>query len=260
MAERSRSHPTNPLLIMDTVLHLENKGKTARVLLQGLPSDRPKTALQQRTNVGALVSYRIINGINPAIDPFRAKPADFIAADPELSLIGAGQVMEAEMLSTAYYNPAQSIDDKEGKEGEEIEPVADFKLVDIIYDAEGNEKERRSHLVRKTNLNDLLPVKIGKRMPIEQAFTSFVFRHTYQIVHEDGVTMEFLFNIANDLHQKQEVALVGAGAKGAQPLVVREKGSPYRGFLYGEIGTGEYEGRYKLLLLLSDRELKKSDS
>jgi hypothetical protein len=238
---------------MDTVLHLENQGKTARVLLQGLPSDRPKIALQQRTNVGALVSHRIINGINPAIDPFRAKPEDFIGADPELSLIGAGQVMEAEMLSTAYYNPAQST------EGEEIEPVADFKLVDIIYDAEGSEKERRSHLVRKTNLNDLLPVKIGKRMSIEQAFTSFVFRHTYQIVHEDGVTMEFLFNIANDLHQKQEVALVGAGTKGAQPLVVREKGSPYRGFLYGEIGTGEHEGRYKLLLLLSDRELKKSD-
>jgi len=49
---------------------------------------------------------------------------------------------------------------------------------------------------------------------------------------------------------------VGAGTKGNQPLVIREKGSPYRGFLYGEIGQGENEGKYKLLLLLSDRELK----
>jgi hypothetical protein len=131
-----------------------------------------------------------------------------------------------------------------------------FKFVDIIYDQQGQEKERRPHLIRKSNLNDHLPIKTGKRLPITQAFTDFVFRYTYQIVHEDSVTMEFLFNIAQELHQNQEVDVVGAGTKGNQPLVIREKGSPYRGFLYGEIGQGENEGKYKLLLLLSDRELK----
>jgi hypothetical protein len=236
---------------MDTILHLEYQGKTARVSLQSLPRERPKPAIQQRTQAGVMTPYKIINGINPSIDPAISKPQDFIQDDAELSLEAAGQLLEDEMLSTAYYDP-QIL-----KTEHQILPVTDFRFVDIIYDAEGQEKEKRSHVIRKANLNDLLPIKIGKRMPIEQAFTSFVFRYSYQLVHEDGVTMDFLFNIAKDLGQTQEVAIVGAGAKGNQPLVVREKGSPYRAFLYGEVGSGEDEGRYKLLLLLSDRELRK---
>jgi len=62
------------------------------------------------------------------------------------------------------------------------------------------------------------------------------------------------------LHEKQEVALLGAGPKGNQPLVVRDKGNPYRGFLYGEIGSGAQKDQYKLLLLLSDQELKRPAS
>ena len=236
---------------MDTILHLEHQGKTARLSLQSLPRRRPKPVIQQKTQVGAITPYKLINGINAMIDPFQAQPSDFIASDPELKLEGAGQILETEMISTAYYNPSNRLDG--------LKPVNDFKFVDIIYDQQGEEKERRPHLIRKSNLNDRLPIKIGKRLPITQAFTAFVFRYTYQIVHEDGVTMEFLFNIAQELHQSQEVAVVGAGAKGNQPLVIREKGSPYRGFLYGEVGQGENEGKYKLLLLLSDRELKTVD-
>jgi hypothetical protein len=236
---------------MDTILHLEHQGKTARLSLQSLPRQRPKPVIHQFTKTGTINPYKLVNGINAAIDPFQSKPEDFINFDPELALEKAGQILEAEMISTAYFNPS----DRNRSEG--LKPVTDFKFVDIIYDAEGKEKERRPHVIRKSNLNDLLPVKIGKRLSIEQAFTSFVFRYTYQIVHEDGVTMDFLFNIARELQEKNEVAIVGAGSKGNQPLVVREKGSPYRGFLYGEIGTGEHEGKYKLLLLLSDRELKK---
>lgn len=235
---------------MDTILHLEHQGKTARVSLQALPRRRPKPVIQQSTKVGAIAPYKLINGINAIIDPFQSKPEDFIDSDPELVLDNAGQILESEMISTAYFNPSDRLTQ------EELKPVTDFKFVDIIYDAEGKEKERRPHVIRKSNLNDRLPIKTGKRLPITQAFTSFVFRYSHQIVHEDGVTMEFLFNLAQELHQNQEVAIVGAGAKGNQPLVVREKGNPYRGFLYGEIGTGENEGKYKLLLLLSDRELK----
>jgi hypothetical protein len=91
-------------------------------------------------------------------------------------------------------------------------------------------------------------------MPLQQALTQFVFKQTCQILHEDGVTMDFLFGIAKDLHDKQEVALLGAGAKGNQPLVIRDKGSPYRAFLYGEVNG---DNQYKLLLLLSDQELKR---
>jgi hypothetical protein len=55
------------------------------------------------------------------------------------------------------------------------------------------------------------------------------------------------------LAERSEVALLGAGPKGNLPLVLREHGSAYRAFLYGEV---DQAGRYKLLLLLSDQELK----
>jgi hypothetical protein len=52
------------------------------------------------------------------------------------------------------------------------------------------------------------------------------------------------------------MALLGAGPKGAGPVVLRDGGSPFRAFLYGEAeGSGE-KARYRLLLLLSDQELK----
>ncbi|HSU54544.1 MAG TPA: hypothetical protein VLT36_10830, partial [Candidatus Dormibacteraeota bacterium] len=162
-------------------------------------------------------------------------------------LTRAGEILEPESLSTAFIDPADSA----------RVPVPNFVQTDIVYDATGQEKERRPHLTRKANVADIYPVKIGKRMPLQQALTQFVFKQTLQLLHEDGVTMDFLFSIAKELHEKQEVALLGAGSKGNQPLVVRDRGNPYRGFLYGEIGTGAQSSQYKLLLLLSDQELKR---
>ena len=174
-------------------------------------------------------------------------PATLIQDDPELVLDRAGLLLEPESLSTAYIDPADSA----------RIPVASFTQVDIVCDATGQEKERRPHLTRKANIADMYPVKIGKRLPLQQGLTQFVFKQTCQIIHEDGLTIDFLFNIARELHEKQEVALLGAGPKGNQPLVIRDKGNPYRAFLYGEISADKQANQYKLLLLLSDQELKR---
>ncbi len=111
---------------------------------------------------------------------------------------------------------------------------------------------------RKRNLDDLHPVKAGKRLPLIPTLTGFVWKASLQIVHEDSVTRDFLYHIARDLHEKQEMMTTGAGPKGNQPLVIRDDGTPYRGFLHGEIqpGSNPDDGQYKLLLLLSDQELK----
>lgn len=230
----------------DLVLHLEEQGKSARVSLRPLPQAHPSPDLRSRTTTGPISLVRLTNGLNPHLDPKQLKSQDLVESDPEITPGRAGQILEPELLSTAYYDA----------QAEDPQPISDFKFTDIILGPEGEEKERRPHLTRRSNLNDLLPIKLSKRIPLQQALTQFIFKLTYQIVHEDGVTLEFLFNIAQDLDQKQELALVGAGSKGNQPLVIREKGSPYRGFLYGEIGSGEDEGKYKLLLLLSDQELR----
>jgi hypothetical protein len=231
---------------MNTI-HLDSQGKTARVLFQSLPALRPKPAIRMLTKCGVVSPIRVLNGIDGKIDPAKVTGQEIIATDPELGLANAGEILDLETLTTAYYDP----------ESETPRSVADFKQIDIVYDASGQEKERRPHITRKCNLDELMPIKVGKRLPVVDALTGFVFKQIYQIVHEDGVQKDFLFGLARELHEKQEIAVMGAGAKGTLPVVVRDKGSPYRAFLYGEIGTGADEGKYKLLLLLSDQELKR---
>lgn len=228
-------------------IHIENLGKSAKVTLKKLPRATPEPAVVEKTSLGVVTPLKVINGVNSQLNPFKLTAEELIKGDPELTLARAGEVLEAESLSAAFIDPTDTA----------RAPVANFVQMDIVFDATGQEKERRPHLTRKANIADIYPIKIGKRMPLNQALTQFVFKQTCQLIHEDGVTMDFLFAIAKDLHEKQEVALLGAGPKGNQPLVVRDKGNPYRGFLYGEIGSGAQKEEYKLLLLLSDQELKR---
>lgn len=228
-------------------LHLDSAGKTARVLFEPLPPARPKPVIRLLTKVGVVSPVRVINGVTPPADPAALTPEALIQGDPEIDSASAGELLDLDSLTAAYFETG----------AEKPQPVSDFKFTDIVYDATGQEKERRPYLTRKKNINEVFPVKTGKRMPLADVLTSFVFKHICQIFHEDGVTREFLFNLAKDLHEKQEAVLIGAGTKGNQPLVVRDKGAPYRAFLTGEIGQGEDEGKYRLLLLLTDQELKR---
>jgi hypothetical protein len=227
-------------------IHLEWQGKSTRVTLQALPKATVKITPTSRTSSGQMQNFRVINGLNPKAAKLPLTPAQIAEGDPELDTARAGQVLTSEMISAAYYDPTE----------EDPRPVAGFKLVDHVFDAAGQETGTRPNLVRRPNLNELAPIKMGKRMPLEQALFSFVFKETRQIVHTDGLSYDFLYNLAKELHTKKEVAALGAGPKGNQALVLKEKGTALRGFLYGEIGTGAESDRYKLLLLLSDQELK----
>jgi len=225
-------------------IHIEYLGKSTKAQLKWLPTAQDELQIIERTSSGNLFPLKLVNGINAEINPFCLTPESVIKADPEINLQHAGRLLDPESLSSAYFQPHDLC----------RHPVSDFQQIDIVYDAQGQEKERRPHLTRKANIMETFPVKVGKRIPLTQALTQFVFKQTYQIIHEDGVTMDFLFGIAKDLHEKEEIALLGAGPKGNLPLIIRDRGNPYRGFLYGEVA----EGLYKLLILLSDQELKRA--
>lgn len=226
-------------------LHIDFQGKSARVGFASLPATRQRFVWAQRTSAGPVARVRLLNGLNPAARPAELKAADLIAGDPEIDWVRGGRRLESE-LTTAYYDPRDG----------QLAPVGDFKEIDIVTDALGNEKERRPHVVKTPNLNGVHPIKIARRLPVLQVLTGFVFRHCYQLVHEDGLVMDFLLALARDLHAKKEMALLGAGPKGNQPLVVREGGTAYRAFLYGEVNGEEY----KLVVMLSDQELKRPES
>lgn len=221
-------------------LHLELGGKSTRVNLHGLPVVKAKAEVKHATGAGEIVSRRMISGIK------KNAPVDFAAlrdGDPELDLRMAGERIDPSDTTPAYFFA----------DAEQPKPVSDFNDIDIVFDAAGNEKTRRPHLVRAANLNVAQPIKVIKRIALNEALSSFAPKQTLQLVHTDGLSFDFLRDFALDLLAKNEAAILGAGAKGNMPLVLRNHGTAYRGFL---IALSAQADRYQLLMLLSDQELK----
>ena len=128
------------------------------------------------------------------------------------------------------------------------------EVVEVIYAADGSEKDRRAPTSVPANVNETDPVVwTGKKMPKAKVVSRFAFQRAIQIRHVDGLTYDYLFAMAKELADANEMVLIGGGAGGKKPLVFQTNGSPYRGFLEGRVdGT-----KYKLLLHLSNMELKR---
>jgi len=93
----------------------------------------------------------------------------------------------------------------------------------------------------------------GKLINKNEAVRKFVFATKLQIVHINGLTYDFLYEMAKELHESNSLMILGAGSKGRDPLIFRSRSVPYRGFLEGRIK----DDKYILLLHLSNLELKK---
>jgi len=132
---------------------------------------------------------------------------------------------------------------------------AEPHFIEVIYNPDGSEKDRREPQETLANVNAEVPVKwAGKKVPIADAVRRFCFKRTLQLRHVDGLTFDYLYEMASELEKEQSTVLIGAGEKGNQPLVFQANGRGYRGFL-----EGRTDGRrYMLLLHLSDMELKNS--
>ena len=223
-------------------LHLENEGRSARVGLSAPPAEKTLAPLEQVTSAGKVKRIQALNGQRSLPS---ASSAQLIEGDPELDLQIAGRLMRD--ATAVYLDPAAA----------QPTIATEFKEVEVVYTPEGQEKERRSRVFRTANVDTTAPLKIVRRMPVRDCLGRFVFRAMQQLVHTDGLTFDFLYGLAKSLQESQSMALVGAGPKGAGPLVLRDGGTPFRAFLFGEVeGSGD-EARYRLLLLLSDQELKR---
>ncbi|ARU03443.1 hypothetical protein CCO03_00985 [Comamonas serinivorans] len=133
------------------------------------------------------------------------------------------------------------------------QPVYKVKVTERIFGPDGELKGEKDKVSRSQNVMAEVPVSwTGKKMPIAQAYNRFIFGRTYQLTHTNGLSFDFLFAMAKDLHEQQALMLVGAGPKGTDPLVFQEEGRPYRAFLEGRVRGEEY----LLLMHLSNLELK----
>ncbi|MCB9658595.1 MAG: hypothetical protein H6726_13180 [Sandaracinaceae bacterium] len=127
------------------------------------------------------------------------------------------------------------------------------EVIEVLYAPDGSERERRAPSDVPANTNVEEPVRYtGRMFTRADVARRFVFRRTVQLVHADGLTFDYLFEMARELDARDSVVLLGAGPKGAQPLVFQTNGSPYRAFLEGRTRDDSYQ----LLLHLSNMELK----
>ena len=92
----------------------------------------------------------------------------------------------------------------------------------------------------------------GRRLKKGDAVRRFVFARTIALSHQDGLTYDYLFGMAQELAESGELVMMGAGEAGKEPLILQTNGTPYRAFLEGRVDGA----RYQLLLHLSNMELK----
>ena len=98
-----------------------------------------------------------------------------------------------------------------------------------------------------------MPVKLtGKLFPKNEIYNKLVFAKKYQLSHVNGLTFDFLFEIAKELSDKDSLMMLAAGAKSNEPLVFQDGGKSYRGFLEGRV----IGATYVLLLHITNLELK----
>ncbi len=164
-----------------------------------------------------------------------------IDGDPEVDLETVGHFLQ---------NTSRVFIDKQRKI---VHKVQQFE---IVRNPDGSERERRPREMTMQNVSGDIPLLwTGRLIDKERACRKFVLSTKLQLMHINGLTYDFLYAMAKQLHEKNSMMLLGGGPKSNQPLVLRRGGTPYRGFLEGRI-DGD---RYCLLLHLSNLELKTPD-
>ena len=129
------------------------------------------------------------------------------------------------------------------------------KIKEVVFNKEGKEIKKQNPKEIVPNVrDDTPPLKwTGKFFKREEILKKFVITKSIQLRHVDGLTFQFLYDMAKTLDNKKSLMFIGGGKSGKDPLIFQTNGSPYRGFIDGRINKNQYQ----LILRLSNMELKK---
>lgn len=130
-------------------------------------------------------------------------------------------------------------------------------VLEVVTDAAGQERSRKDFEDVEATVGEeaVLPWS-GRMFDVDTVVRRFVLNRKVQLRHINGLTFDFLFEIAKTLSAAGKMLYVGTGGKGAGPLIFQRNGTPYRGFLEGRVdGDG-----FLLVLHLSNMELKRPDA
>jgi hypothetical protein len=128
------------------------------------------------------------------------------------------------------------------------------RVLEVVRGPDGAEKSRGEVVDVEANVDENAPPLpwTGRLIPVGDAVRKFAFARALQLRHVSGLTFDFLFEMAKTLHDQEKLLQIGAGPKGAQPLIFSTNGAPYRGFLEGRVSGNAYW----LVLHLTNLELK----
>ncbi len=176
-----------------------------------------------------------------ASEPLSALGQSLIDGDPEVDLERTGGFLRDN--TRVYVDADQKV-------------VRALAMWDVVHNADGSVRERRPQTLQEQNVATATPLHFsGKFLKKSEVWNRFVFATKLQVLHVNGLTYDFLFEMARELEQKDCLLLVGAG-KTNQPLVFQRGGTPYRGFLEGRTRGDSY----CLILHLSNQELKATNA
>ena len=163
---------------------------------------------------------------------------EIINGDPEVDIEKTGRILSK--TKKLYLNSENKI-------------AYRVSLIEVIKNPDGTERERRDLNKSDSNILGEIPLQwTGKRFPKDEAVKKFVFTRKYQIKHVNGLTYDFLYDMAKSLQETNSLMFVGGGKKGTDPIVLTRGGVPYRGFLEGRVK----DDKYCLILHLTNLELK----
>jgi len=161
-----------------------------------------------------------------------------VEGDPEVDIETFGQFLWN--TSKIWMNPDDEL-------------VFSVQQQEEVRGPDGKVQTLRDRERAEPNVDSEIPLRwTGKMIDRDEAVRRFIFSSKLQVVHINGLTYDFLFDMAKTLDDADSLMLLGAGEGGKQPLVFRRGSIPYRGFLEGRV----QDERYILLLHLSNMEMK----
>lgn len=188
-----------------------------------------------------LLKSTVENGYDALIEDHiddEALVAAMLSGDPEVDIEQVGQTLWG--MSRVYVNPKEEL-------------VFRIKQTEIVRNTDRSVREERPRRALEANIDTDIPLTwTGATIPKSEAVRRFVFGTKLQIVHVNGLTFDFLYDMAKELHDAKALMVLGAGPNGKAPLVFRRGSTPYRAFLEGRIQGDSYV----LLLHLSNLEMK----
>jgi len=187
----------------------------------------------ERTTYAALLAAR---GSDPA-----AVGEALVGGDPELDLEQVGRRLGR--ATRVWVGP----------EGQILHAA---RVLEVIVGPDGVERSRRDFVDVEATVGEEMPAVpwTGRLMGKDEVVRRFALGRKLQLRHVNGLTFDFLFEMAARLHQEDKLLVVGSGPRGQGPLVFQTNGTPFRGFLEGRV-EGE---AYRLVLHLSNLELRRA--